>query len=226
MQSSVVFVRLPGVVVLLLGAWGLAGCGHTPFTLTVSEAVGARNSVDGFVLNPSLRYLRVSTSKRTVLMVLGYTELLPQGTLQTWYSAKGEVLHLLNGRLFSSAGLQTDWRSVTFSGLPSWQVMLGQSRAQYKRMRDEMPDYKFGIVETLQLQAVPAPTNSRLKGVSPGALSWFEETVLGTPHGLPSARYALDRRGATPAVVYAEQCMTLLPRPEGCISWQTWPAVQ
>jgi len=39
-----------------------------------------------------------------VLMVLGYSENSPKGTLETWYSSQGEVLKLLNGRVVSTNG--------------------------------------------------------------------------------------------------------------------------
>jgi len=105
----------------MLNLASLSGCSHTPITLTFYEAAGIakRTNLDNFELNPGLSYLRVTIKDKPLLMVLGYTEVLPQGTLNTWYSNQGEVLQLLNGRVWSTAGLAIDWKNVRFETLPS-----------------------------------------------------------------------------------------------------------
>ena len=218
------FVRFHLTLWLCLALLGLAGCGHTPMTRTVFEATGLGHNVDAVKLNPDLRYLRVSTPDRVVLMVLGYTDAMPQGPLETWYSAEGEVLQLQNGRAVSTVGLQTDWRRVDYTGLPSWMETLSRGWAQYVRTRDEMPGYRFGIQEALQIYKVAAPANSRLQGIPAWTLQWYEEapntSQQGAQQALPSARYALVYHPSGPRVVYGEQCFAL----GRCISWQTWPA--
>ncbi len=204
-----------GVALLSLGA-----CGHTPVTRTFRDAFGAGQSVDGINLNPKLRYLRVTVRGRAILMVLGYIEPSPDGDLETWYSSEGEVLQLQNGRVVATAGLEIDWRAVRNAALPPWREMLGRSSVTFRRERDEMPGYRFGIAETVVLYAVRTPTNSRLVGLSAQELSWFEEAVQGQPGSLPSARYALSNKGMETRIVYAEQCLA----PAFCLAWQIWPA--
>ena len=198
----------------------LAGCMHTPVTLTLFESVGLNKNVDALQLNPQLRYLRVNVDGRVLLMVMGYSEPSAAGTLETWYSGEGEVLRLLNGRIFSTAGLDVDWQAVRNTALPSWGEMLGRPSAQFVRERDEMPGYRFSITETVSLDSVPAQTNSKLVGLSASDLIWFEETVRKGANGVPSARYGLRVVAGVPSVVYGEQCLSN----NFCFSWQTWPA--
>lgn len=221
-------MRLIPLFMAVLASLFLPGCGHTPMTITVFDALGiGQSSVDEIKINPKLQYMRVSTPARVVLMVLGYADPTLNGVLETWYSSEGEVLKLLNGRLVSSSGLDLDWRSVRYSGVPDWNTMIGKTEAQYQRVRDEMPGYKFGIQENLRLLKVNWPSNSRLHGIPANALVWFEESLVLTniPHAqlgssaLPTARYAIGYKNSNQTVMYAEQCLAT----DQCISWQPWP---
>ena len=199
----------------------LTACGHTPVSLTLFEAAGIGKSVDGIKLNPNLRYLRVTVgTDRVVLMVLGYLEPTPQGPIETWYSSEGEVLKLQNGRVLSTAGMAVDWRATQYTGLLPWPDMVQRMISEFGRQTDQMPGYKFGKQETVSIAVVPAPTNANLVGMAPSNLRWYEETVRGTYHGLPSARYALRLSTSGPEVVYGQQCFSN----DFCISWQPWPA--
>jgi len=203
----------------------LCACGHTPVTRTLFDAFPAlgNNAVDTFKLNPNLRYLRVVVRDRVVLMVLGYTEPHPEGEIETWYSAEGEVIRLQNGRITGTAGLEINWRAVRNFSLPSWNDMAGMARGAkvtYRRERDEMPGYRFGIAESISFYSVPVPWNAKLARLPAQGLRWYEEAVLGQPDGLPSARFALHAKNGEPRVVYGEQCLS----PSLCLAWQTWPA--
>lgn len=198
----------------------LQGCAHTPATLTLFEALSIGKSVDAINLNPKLSYLRVAGSNKVVLMVLGYSEPSDQGNLDTWYSSSGEVLQLQNGRVLSTVGFQPDWRRVIYKNLPSWQQMANTDKAEFERVRDQMPAYQFGILENIRLYKIVAPSQSKLKNVSATSLRWFEESVKGTAHGLPSARYGVSYEKDQPVVVYGEQCFS----EDVCFSWQKWPA--
>ena len=199
----------------------LNACGHTPVSLTLFEAAGIGKSVDSIKLNPNLRYLRVTVgTDRVVLMVLGYLEPTEQGPIETWYSSEGEVLKLQNGRVLSTAGMAVDWRASKYSGLMPWPDMVQRTSSEFGRQTDQMPGYKFGIQEKVSITVVPAPTNANLVGMAPSNLRWYEETVRGTSHGLPSARYALRLSTSGPEVVYGQQCFSN----DFCISWQPWPA--
>ena len=200
---------------------GLAACGHTPVTRTISETFFDSPGVGAIALNPSYRYLRVSADGREALMVLGYVDPQPLGDVETWYSASGEVLKLQNGRITSTSGLKPDWREVRYSELPSWSSLVGMSAARFKRERDEMPGHRFGIQEVVEISSVQPPADARLSGLSAATLRWFEERVVASPKPEPSARYGLSSRndGTQPVVVYGEQCL----RPDFCIAWQVWP---
>lgn len=197
----------------------LAGCIHTPVTLTVAEALGLGRSVDALPLNPALRYLRVSVQGRTALMVLGYVDSSEAGPIEVWYSSQGEVLQLHNGRLVASSGLAVDWRSVSYTSLPSWAEVSARGSAEFTRHRDEMPGYRYGVVDKLVLRAVRPPTDASLAGLPATDLRWFEETVVAPGRPLPSARYGLRIQGGVSTVVYGEQCLA----DQFCMAWQTWP---
>ena len=200
---------------------GLTACGHTPVTLTLFEVAGIGKSVDTFKLNPNLSYLRVTVgTDRVVLMVLGYLEPTSQGPIETWYSSEGEVLKLQNGRVVSTAGMAIDWRAVRHTSLLPWPEMVRRVSSEFGRQADQMPGYKYGIDQKVSIAFVPAPTNTNLLGIAPDNLRWYEETVQGTSHGLPSARYGLRLTPAGPVVVYGQQCFS----DNFCISWQPWPA--
>jgi len=196
-------------------------CGHTPVTRTLFDAIpGLGKRVDDITLNPQLRYLRVTTRGRVVLMVLGYAEPHPDGEIETWYSSEGEVIRLQDGRVVGTAGLETDWRAVRNFSLPAWKDLTGRASATYRRERDEMPGYRFGIAERVSIYPTPVPGNAKLAGLRADVLRWYEESVLGQKDGLPTARYGLQVREGEPRVVYGEQCLS----GSLCIAWQRWPA--
>ena len=217
--------KLLGLLVSLLT---LTGCIQTPVTQTLVEAFGKGGSsnLDTIKLNPNLKYLRVTVRDRAVLMVLGYFENTPQGNVETWYSSEGEVLKLLNGRVMSSNGLELDWRNVAYTSLPQWSELNSlkpnTTPIEFKRTHDQMPVYKFGISETVQIYGVNPPINSNLVGLPANQLKWVEEKVKGTSHGLPSARYGLGAKDGQTVVVYGEQCFSS----DLCFSWQTWPVAK
>ena len=206
---------------LVLSVIFLGACGHTPVTRTLFDAIPALGrNVDDIKLNPNLRYLRVTVRGRAALMVLGYAEPHPDGEIATWYSSEGEVMRLQNGRIVGTAGLETDWRAVRNYSLPAWKDVVGRPAVTYRRERDEMPGYRFGIVETVSLYPVRAPSNARLVGRPVEGLRWYEEAVLGQPDGLASGRYALRIAQGELRVIYGEQCLSR----DLCLAWQTWPA--
>ena len=214
---STIFPALPLLFLSVL----LGACGHTPVSRTLWDAMGKGQSVDAIILNPNLRYLRVSVRGRVVLMVLGYLDAAPDGVIETWYSSAGEVLRLQKGRVVATLGLETDWRAVRHAAAaPAWKDMLERKSVIYQRERDEMPGLRFGIAETVSLYAVRTPTNARLIGFAAQDLRWYEEAVKGQPGGLPSARYALRTGDSDPRVVYGEQCLS----PVFCLARQVWPA--
>jgi hypothetical protein len=199
----------------------LSACGHTPVSRTVADAFGDGAPVASVPLNLNLSYLRVVSGGREALMVLGYSDPHPAGPIDTWYSRDGEMIRLQNGRIQATAGLGLDWRSVDYQTLPSWQSMMENSKAEFARVRDEMPGYRFGIRDTVAVYATAPPKEAPLKGIAAADLFWFEETVTGVgSRQRPSARYAVRSGPEGPVVVFGEQCLS----PQLCIAWQTWPA--
>ncbi len=214
------FLFWPWIFFILL----ISGCEHTPVTRTVFEALSDSNKdlVDKFKTNPNLRYLRVTVKNRPVLMVLGYTEQHLDGKIEIWYSNTGQVIRLQNGRIVGTVGLEIDWLNVNHSSLPSWNQLDKDSKAIYQRKRDQMPGYRFGIIENVSIYRTPPPTNSKIAKVSPNKLRWYEEVALSNINKLPSARFAVLENDGLFNVVYGEQCLTEV----FCLAWQTWPALQ
>jgi len=198
----------------------LVACGHTPVTRTVADAFGRGEGVEGVVLGADFRYLKVTAHGRDALMVLGYTDPHPAGTIETWYSSVGEVLRMQNGRILSTAGLDLNWVAVRYKGLPEWKTVVAQGKLEFTRERDEMPGHRFGLMDRVDLYAVQPPKDAHLLGVDPNGLRWFEERVQSSASSLPSARYGLAIAGGEAKVVYGEQCLS----ERLCIAWQTWPA--
>lgn len=206
----------------------LSGCAVEPasqavldaYRLMRSEGAAQQPAVE---LNPNFRYLRVQIDTREVFMVLGYVDRLPEGPVQVWYSAEADVLRLRDGRVVGATMKSgTDWLSVTFTHLPSWETLGSQAvfdRVVFDRARDVSPGYRYGIKEKLLIRRIAPPDDSQLKLVPASSLAWFEETVQGGADILP-ARYAVSLDGATHQVVYAEQCLSS----DYCFSWQSWPS--
>ncbi len=217
MQIRFSLIRL---LSLLATALLVSACGHNSLTRTIWDAIPAFNDgVDKLGLHPDRQYLRVAVSGRTALMVLGYRDSDPAGWIDTWYSREGETLRLQNGRIIGTAGLETDWRSVRFLNLPTWQTLQQEGRGAFRRERDEMPGYRFGIAEDLNVRRLVLPEDTELLGWEPKELEWFEERKVGAGGTAPPDLYALTGKGNTLRVVYSEQCLS----PTLCLAWQEWP---
>ena len=199
------------------------GCGNTPVTRTVFDAIPSFNkTVDRFSTNPNLRYLRVTVKNQSIFMVLGYTEKNSVGDIEVWYSSTGEVIRLQNGRIIGTIGLETDWLNVIHLSLPSWNSLANNPKALYQRQRDQMPGYRFGIVESISIYPTPTPTNSKIVNTLANQFRWYEEVTLNTDNKLPSARYAVQNLDGVLRIAYGEQCLT----ENFCLSWQLWPVTK
>jgi hypothetical protein len=218
---------IAGCLVLLL-----TGCQSTtdnPALQTLRAALWGADQPTGAGLDPRFTYLRVTVGKPVVFLALGYVDPHSNGQVEVWYSAKGEVIRLQNGRVVGAAGTLTEWRQVRVPVMPSWRELAKQSEAySWQRERDVMPGYRFDVRDTLQLQRIAAPSRSAVVGIAPALLTWFEETSVSVPANqiatdtLRPARYAVEFSGDTERVVYGEQCLNA----ELCITWQRWVAGQ
>lgn len=206
------------LITALLAA-SVVGCGQTPLTRTVGDALGWTTNIDALNLNPNYAYLRVSTPTGALLMVLGYEDVSPEGPVQTWYSQAGQVLQLRDGRLHATKGFTVDWTSVRYQDLPAWDEATRRPRTRFIRYRDEMPGYRVGVFDAVTLRAIPPPSDARLSGIESAQLLWFEETTDTAYTGTPSARYGLSPHGGGLSVLYGEQCLSA----GYCVAWQTWP---
>lgn len=169
-------------------------------------------------LDPRFTYLRFERDKRVVYLALGYVDPHPEGPVEVWYSSAGEVLRLQDGHVVGSIGGETDWLAVSFTGRPRWDEVRGP--VSFLRTRDVQPGYRLGLRETVLLRPIPAPADSRLKGLQAQTLSWFEGRVVEGVETLPPSRYAVHFSPSGPRVIYGEHCLSA----SLCFSWQRWSA--
>ena len=215
--------RIVTAVLLLVAA--LSGC-STSSQAVLDTALSLRGGGaidDPARLDARFRYLRVTRDGKVAVLALGYLDPHPQGQIEVWYSRQREVLRLQNGRIAGASGLTTEWRRVTLASAPDWVALLASDApVEWTRTRDVMPGYRYGIEDRLTLVRIAPPGNSRLVGIEPQQLLWFEERSAPQPdesETLPPARYALDARAAGDPVVYGEACLAK----DLCFAWQRWP---
>jgi len=222
------------VPILLLGC---AGNKQNLIYETFKKGIeNPNNVIDQTVLNPRYRYLKVDVNNLPALLVLGYEETLPNGAVNTWYSAYKEVVQIQNGRLVNTQGLEINWTDVSMSNaLPLVSVamlspdMLSKknSALRYQRIRTVMPGYRANIEEIVQIQLledVPSEAPKILRqGNEAQSIRWVQETVVmqtnvRTPYLDPvRAIYAINTK--TSQVIYGRQCLAA----QFCVSWLQWP---
>jgi hypothetical protein len=174
------------------------------------------------------RYMRVEVSGRpTALMVMGYVDPHPAGEIESWYSAGREVIKIQNGRVVSTAGLETDWLAVRYPDqLLKWEDVPAGGIA-LQRHRDQMPGYGYGVQEVLWVTPLAAPPTERLPPSLPLGLAssyrWFQQdTRSSTAEPLPRAWFAWGKHRGVQTIVYSEQCLS----PSLCLKMQRWPVVE
>lgn len=169
-------------------------------------------------LDPQRQYLRASAGGPPEFLVLGFIDPHPQGPIEVWYSASGEVLRIQNGRIVAAVGLHPlEWRKVTLSAQPRWSNIT--TSLQIQRQRDMMPGYQFSITDSLSISPISPRKKSNLVGIDPASLHWYQEVSTEGP-ALPVSRYAVRQQNQQETVIYSEQCLS----EDLCIYWQRWPA--
>lgn len=209
----------------------LTACTSTSLVSDIAAALwddkysANHDAVSDAPLNPVYRYLRVEASgSQPALLVLGYVDDHPTGAVQVWYSAKGEVLKLQNGRIVGTAGLAADWSAVSFSpALPTWDAVTPQGLA-FTRTHDQAPGYRATITHRMQLKPWPGLPPVVLPRSLPTILAsrfnWYQELAVDGPAShLPPAWYAVGTYEGQRSVVYSEQCLS----PTLCLKMQLWP---
>jgi Group 4 capsule polysaccharide lipoprotein gfcB, YjbF len=209
----------------------LAGCASSPLPAAdvVATAIRQKRSADNLPasaqLNPAYRYLRVQVSGQPpALLVLGYISPNRHGDIEVWYSARGEVVKVQNGRIVGTGGLETDWISVRASQSISDWAGIKPSGANYERLRDVKRGYKDDIFEKLHISLLDSQALSNISHVPEGLRAnpwrWFLETVTyPSAYGLPPAIFAWGKHGGADAIVYSRQCLS----ETFCLTLQAWP---
>ena len=180
-------------------------------------------------LDPQWQYLRVQLNDGpSNIFVLGHVDANPHGAVEVWYSAKAEVLKLQEGRIVGTHGLAWDWTKVRLDPAPKpWETMGSESTVS-KRFHDELPSYRFGVVDTVQTQAwqaLPSPRWAVPQEVLQlSDLRWYRESAQVAGAGTSTVSwFARGSHLGSPAIVYSEQCLSAthcfrlqrLPMPEG-----------
>jgi hypothetical protein len=169
------FVRHVSLVLVCL----LAGCADSATGLMATARAtfsgSSAGTIDTAHLDPRYRYLRVVHPAGVSGMILGAIEQTPAGAIEVWYASDGEILRFQNGRLIGSTGLKPEWRKVVIPQFPSWSALASRNDSfRWERVRDVMPGYRYGVQDRLVLTVVRAPRSSRLIGLDPQQLTWFE----------------------------------------------------
>lgn len=177
-------------------------------------------------LDPKYRYLWVQAGDdRAAVLALGFEEVTPKGTLETWYATGGGFIQTLNGRLASSQGLQSQWAAVKWIGQPG----LGdQIASDVRRFRDVLPSYVFGVEDQLHTESMPFAQvpPSVLPEFGPSGFwskyRWFKERVVTTPGtmSVQDSWFATgSHRAQSRTIVASYQCMDQ----HYCLKTARWP---
>lgn len=198
------------------------GCAsqESPLVATISGLTrNSDNQKNLPALSTQFKYLRVQYNQLpAVYMVLGYVDTKESQTIQTWYSADGEVIKLEEGRIVGTVGLPHDWSQVKLSGLPSWKVLSSGQPASYSRQRDTKMGYAYSVLDNVQVNLRSANAHSPLPPTAPQLPStawWVEESTS----ALPTAYIAVIPEKNDLLWVYSYQCLS----PQACLSMQLWP---
>lgn len=182
--------------------------------------------------NPAYRYLRVELEGfPPAMLALGYVDVHPLGPVEVWYSARGEVLKVQNGRIVATTGLPLDWGSVQFIPTPQPWDDVAPHGAAFSRVRSELPSYRFDVAEHVTVTPVPGLKETDFPFALPDSLArenvlryrWFRESFTSATSGaegqLPDSWFAIGKHLGKTTVVYSRQCLT----PDYCLHLQRWP---
>jgi hypothetical protein len=201
----------------------LSGCAPGSLLVEVGKAAwsGTMSGGNGVAamdapLNPNYRYLRVQLmDKPPALLVLGYLDPHPLGEIEVWYASGGETLKLQNGRIIGANGLEVNWLRLSYlMAPPDWQTV-PPSGAEFSRVRDESPGYRFGIQDKVLVKALAqAPV------AQASAQRWFSESYSSShSESVPMAFFGVNMCQGKSVVVYSRQCLS----GQMCLTLQPWP---
>ncbi|PXW93640.1 group 4 capsule polysaccharide lipoprotein GfcB/YjbF [Sphaerotilus hippei] len=187
------------------------------------------------VLNPDYEYLALTLRASTVYLALGYRSesvvpaVAPSGTpvvLEHWYSARRELLALEDGRLHQVVGAPVEWRAQRVTGRPSWSALVepGAAPVAWTRSRDEMPAYRYGVVDLIRTRRID-PAKDPMPDEVPADLArgvtsevvWVHDDVRSTrADGQPwrhAQWFALTQAQGRWRVLWSHQCLG----PDWCV---------
>jgi len=153
--------RLPSRLVFCIACVFLVGCtsprGQAAWsTFRAAFLDDPSTQVDSAVLRPEFSYLRVRQGESLALMVLGEIDTNANGPVEVWYSAKGEILRLQEGRIVGLTGVQK-------LSVPQVQIRW-IAKDVYERVSDELPSYRTSVVDRLRISPNVRPSESIFKG--------------------------------------------------------------
>lgn len=235
MALSKVLIR---TLLFAITATALSGCGTTTPTPENSAWAGLASALGGSgsdptqaaQLSPTTWYLKVQIPDTPpALLAFGYLETQTSPPTEVWFSGAGQFIKLRAGRIVATHGLATNWKNASVDpGWPEWST-LSKNAAVFTRTRSTLPNYDFGIRETLQIAAISKPA-APVSGLMPGADNgksthwrWFEESVLSsTRQKLPSAVFATAHVKGVTVVAYSQQCLS----ENLCLHIMRWPQLE
>jgi hypothetical protein len=189
---------------------------------SAQKVISPAAEADRQQLRSDVTYLRVTFGRHVALMGLLTFEPHPNGRIEVWIGAGGEVLRLQNGRVQGVSGFPVEWRQVSLPQFPSWSgIAAAHAPHEWNRVRDVMPGYRSGLIDRLALRPIDVPRRTQVRGYEPATLRWFEERPLSRQSAdpeLPPARYAVEYEDGKETVVYGEQCLSR----DVCLTWQHW----
>ena len=158
---------------------------------------------------PGFDYILVSFNDQQTLMALGSQAALGDDSYkhlhEYWYNNKGEVLHIIDGRIHRAWGFTKEIRQQT-ADIPNWGVVFNSKKEfNWQRSLDLMPGFRYNLVEYITTYRIKPPKDL-INPIIPAA-NWVADLVESkSADGRTwsyQQRFALEDK----RVVYSEQCI-------------------
>jgi hypothetical protein len=207
------------------GLWGaclLSGClGVNPTMDMLTTFLPGKEPA--LMVAKGYEYLLIEIDGRKTAMALGARqEVIESGQVMVhehWYSGQREMIHMVNGRIYTALGLTVEWRRQQ-SSPPIWaSLAASQVPVTWHREIDVMPGYRFGQTDRIETQVGSAPFGAPAQA---GGTQWFVDHVR-SPQPLGGdwvyKQHFAVHQGR---VVYSEQCLS----PNVCFKFKHLGLVQ
>ena len=207
------------------GLWGaclLSGClGVNPTMDMLTTFLPGKEPA--LMVAKGYEYLLIEIDGRKTAMALGARQdVIESGQVRVhehWYSGQREMIHMVNGRIYTALGLTVEWRRQQ-SSPPIWaSLAASQVPVTWQREIDVMPGYRFGQKDRIETQVGPAPLGAPAQA---GGAQWFSDQVR-SPQTLGGDWvYKQHFAVVQGRVVYSEQCLS----PNVCFKFKHLGLVQ